>query len=115
MSMIPPSLLPSRYGPGFFKGDVSESRSSPYARTLPAHNISGLSFQDDVIPAEFTNSHDEGSTPTKRPRLLADMKLDTSIGAVSGPLTGSVTGHSTPSLPTSSPQVHVGGASDSVT
>lgn len=108
-------LPPSRYGPVFFKADVSEARSSPSARTLPAHNIGALSFQDDVIPVEFTNSHDEGSTRTKRPRLLADMKVESPIGGVcvpSGPLPGSAAGHATPSLSTSSPQVHVGGICD---
>ena len=76
--------FPSRFGPAFFKGDnMSDSRpfSSPYPRS---HHPSPLSLSEDSL-MEVNNTHHEveEDVPTKRPRLLRDMQLDSRSSAES--------------------------------
>jgi hypothetical protein len=99
-SLLPLSLsFPSaRFGPAFFKSEMSDSRPFTSTPPYPRTHHSSLSLSEEALVMEVNNTNTgEGGAPTKRPRLLRDMQLHGPSGAESVPLVGSaVRGHPSP-------------------
>ena len=92
-------FLPSaRFGPAFFKSEMSDSRPFTSTPPYPRTHHSSLSLSEETLAIEVNNTNaGEGDAPTKRPRLLRDMQLDGPSGADSVPLVGSAArGHPSP-------------------
>ncbi|CAI8057927.1 Nuclear receptor corepressor 2, partial [Geodia barretti] len=87
-----------RFGPAFFKSEMSDSRPFTSTPPYPRTHHSSLSLSEETLAIEVNNTNaGEGDAPTKRPRLLRDMQLDGPSGADSVPLVGSVVrGHPSP-------------------
>jgi hypothetical protein len=87
-----------RFGPAFFKSEMSDSRPFTSTPPYPRTHHSSLSLSEEALVMEVNNTNTgEGGAPTKRPRLLRDMQLHGPSGAESVPLVGSaVRGHPSP-------------------
>ena len=81
--------LTHRFGPVFFRSEMGDSRSlSTYPRTFHhPHTLLNLPLHTEGV---VNNSHEgDGEAPTKRPRLLGDLELETPGSAGHVPLVGS--------------------------